>query len=159
MDAKEYQLEIIERLARNEEKLSELYKLYQNKFASSSEFWKNLVLDEEGHARWIRTLRRGIEEGGVHFKEHRFNIDLINDFMTDLKVKELEIASGDIPLIQALENAVHFEATMIERKFFEVFKDDSPELEILLLALQFSTENHYKTVLQARDEEKKVIAA
>jgi hypothetical protein len=154
MDEKTYQLEIIEQLAGNEEMLSQLYSLYQHKFPSRSEFWNGLVEDEQGHAQWIRTLRKRVEEGEIHIKEHRFNIDMINDFNSELRRRQLEITENDIPLGAALENAVDFEKTMIERKFFEVFEDDTPELQILLLALKYSTENHFAAIAKALAEER-----
>ncbi len=153
MDEKEYQLEIVSQLEKNEVALSELYALYQSKFPTRREFWQGLVDDEQSHAQWIRTLKRKIEEGEVNIKEHRFNIDIINDFNKEVKQKELEINQNNIPLIEALANAVKFEQTLIERRFFEVFKDDSPELEMLLLALEYSTKNHFAAIQKAYNAE------
>jgi hypothetical protein len=154
MDEKEYQLEIIQQLENNEEVLSELYDIYSHKFSSMHEFWSGLVEDEKSHAQWVRTLKRKIEEGEVHIKDHRFNIDIIRDFNKDVENKKIEISKDDIPLVVALGNAVNFEKTMIERNFFEVFNDDTPEIKMLLLALEYSTRNHLLGVQEAYNTEK-----
>ncbi|KKU53926.1 MAG: hypothetical protein UX75_C0030G0012 [Candidatus Moranbacteria bacterium GW2011_GWE2_47_10] len=145
MDEREYQFYIADQLAKNEDKLSELYALYREKFTFMKKFWDELTEDELGHGAWVRTLRKKIEDGTVQFGEHRFNKDLLEDFYKNVQLQIFE-AEKEISLVDALRNAVKMEQTMIEKRFFDVFKGDSVELEILLLALRYSTENHLKTV-------------
>jgi len=64
-----------------------------------------------------------------------------------------------MPLISALVASKEIEETLLEKKFFEVFKGDAPELEILLLALEYSTKNHREIVIKAWEEERKLIEA
>lgn len=154
MDEKEYRLNIIAELSKNEEKLSELYGMYAREFPNYEGFWNELVLDEREHAAWISTLKRKIEEGEINFGENRFNIDIIRDFYKNIQKFEIEVKSSDLDLLKALENAILTEKTLLERKFFEVFEDDSMDLEIILLALKKSTENHLVKVKAFYESEK-----
>lgn len=152
MNEKDYQFYIVEQLAKNEDKLSELYALYGEKFTFMKKFWDELTEDELGHGKWVRTLEKKIEEGTVQFAENRFNKDMLEDFYKSIQLQIFE-ANKDISLVEALKNAVKIEQTMIEKKFFEVFKGDSIDLEILLLALRYSTENHLKNVVERYRQE------
>ncbi|EKE18922.1 MAG: hypothetical protein ACD_9C00199G0002 [uncultured bacterium] len=158
MDEKEYQLEIVEKMARNEDRLNELYVKYAHQFPSRSEFWNGLAREEVGHGAWIRTLKSRIEDGSVKFGTDRFNVDMINDFYTYVQQQELKINKG-MPLISALVAAKEIEELMLEKKFFEVFHGDSLELQTLLLALEYSTKNHRSVVIDAWEEERKLMSA
>jgi hypothetical protein len=158
MDEKEYQLGIIGQMAKNEVKLSELYLKYSHKFPSRKEFWNDLALEEVSHGAWIRNLKKSVDDGGVSFSDERFNMDLNNDFYKHIAQKELEI-TDTMPLIEALTTSMEIEEMMLENKFFEVFHGDAPELETLLLSLEYATKNHREIVLKALDEEKKLLAA
>ncbi|HAV11442.1 MAG TPA: hypothetical protein DCX32_02770 [Candidatus Moranbacteria bacterium] len=147
MNEKEYQFYIVELLAKNEDKLSELYALYGEKFTFMKKFWDELTEDELGHGRWVKTLKKKVEEGAVQFGEHRFDKDMLEDFYKSVQLQIFE-ANKEINVVDALKNAVKIEQTMIEKRFFDVFKGDSVELEILLLALRYSTENHLKSVTE-----------
>lgn len=157
MDQREYQLEIIEQMAKNEIKLSELYAKYAHLFATRKEFWNEIAREEVSHGAWISTLKKRVEEGEVAFSSDRFNIDLINDFYKHIQTEELKIKEG-MPLIAALEASKNIEEMMLEKRFFEVFSGDAPELEVLLTALEYSTKNHREIVIKACEEEAKMLA-
>jgi hypothetical protein len=158
MDEKEYQLEIISAIAKNEIILSALYAKYGHAFASRKKFWDEIAREEVSHAAWINTLKKRVEEGSVKFAHDRFNGDLVNDFSKYIQQQELRVNEG-MPLIEALEAAKEIEETMLEKKFFEVFHGDAPELEVLLLALEYSTKNHREIITKAWEEERKLIEA
>lgn len=158
MDEKKYQLEIIEQMAKNEEKLSELYAKYAHAYPTRKEFWNEIAREEVSHGAWIRTLGKRIEDGVVTFGSDRFNIDLLNDFYKYVQQQEIRLADN-MPLITALVASKEIEETLLEKKFFEVFHGDAPEVEILLLALEYSTKNHREIVLKAWEEERKLINA
>jgi hypothetical protein len=157
MDELEYQLEIIEQMAKNEIKLSELYAQYAHSFATRKDFWNEIAREEVSHGAWISTLKKRVEEGSVKFGSDRFNIDLLNDFYKYIQAEELKVKEG-MPLIGALVASREIEETMLEKKFFEVFHGDAPELEILLLALEYSTKNHREMVIKAWEEERTLLA-
>lgn len=158
MDEKTYQLEIIGQMAKNEDKLSELYAKYAHHFPTRKEFWNGIAVEEVSHGAWIRTLGKRVQEGLVSFGTDRFNIDVLNDFHKYVQQQEVRLEEG-IPLVAALVASKEIEETMLEKKFFEVFHGDAPELEILLLALEYSTKNHREIVVKAWEEERKLLAA
>ncbi len=158
MNEQEYQLEIVDMMAKNEVKLSELYAKYAHAYPTRKEFWNELAREEVSHGAWISTLKKRIEDGSVKFSSERFNVDLNNDFYRHVQQEELKI-SENTPLIEALKTSGEIEEMMLEKKFFEVFQGDAPELEVLLLALEYSTKNHREIVLKALKEEEELLAA
>ncbi|MEI7890391.1 MAG: hypothetical protein WCI36_00320 [bacterium] len=158
MDEMEYQLLIVEQMAKNEVKLSELYAKYGHAFASRKEFWEELAREEISHGAWIGTLKKKVEEGSVAFNRERFNLSLLSEFHDYVQSQEDKIKTG-IALIDALKASRKIEETLLEKNFFEVFAGDAPDLEVLLLALEYSTKNHREIVNKACEEEEKMIAA
>lgn len=149
-------MEIIDQMAKNEVKLSELYARYAHQFPARKDFWSGLAVEEVSHSAWIKTLGKRVEEGNVMFSKGRFNIDLLRDFYKYIQQQELDLKEG-IPLISALVASKELEETLLEKRFFEVFKGDAPELEVLLLALEYSTKNHREFVIKAWEEERKTM--
>jgi hypothetical protein len=158
MNETEYQILIIDQMAKNEVKLSQLYAKYGHAFASRKQFWEELAREEVSHGAWISTLRKRVEDGDVMFSRDRFNLVLLNDFHEYVQKEELRINTG-IALIDALKASREIEESMLEKNFFDVFTGDAPELTTLLLALEYSTKNHREIVNKACAEEEKLIAA
>ncbi len=143
MKLKNYQVEILKSLIKNEEKLAELYKIYSEKFLDYKEFWLNLVKDEIAHAAWIRRLWEKAEQGSsVYFDEKRFNLEAINIYSQEVEKQISEIKLSEMTIMNALSTAYYFEIAFIERKFFEVFEGDSVELKHTLKALNDACINH-----------------
>ena len=53
---------IIEKMARNEELVSELYDAYGKNFHELSSFWNELSAEEKIHAGWLRALGKKMKE-------------------------------------------------------------------------------------------------
>ena len=154
MENKAKQKELVEALIRNEKALEELYETYAEKLVLYREFWHKIAKDEESHAAWIGTLYAKMENGLVDFSENRFPIEAIQDFIRHTEEKKKEALEGKTTLEEALETAVHMERGLLENKFFEVFKDDSLEIKIILEALRMGTEAHLKDVERVWKKEK-----
>ena len=158
MNEKEYQLAIVDHMVKNENKLSELYAKYAHAFPTRKEFWNDIAREEVSHGAWINTIKKRIEEGVVTFSSDRFNADSLNDFYECVQQEELKL-NENMPLIDALSASGRIENMLIEKSFFSVFSGDVPELEILLLALEYSTKNHREIISKALEEEQKLLAA
>jgi rubrerythrin len=154
MDNKAGQKKLIEALINNEKALEDLYKTYADKLLLYSDFWHKIAEDEKSHAAWIGTLYAKMEKGLVDFSEKRFPVDAVNDFIKYIQEKKKEALDGNVTLLQALETAVHMERGLLESKFFEVFKDDSLEIKIILEALRMGTEEHLREVERVWKKEK-----
>lgn len=159
MDQQEYQLLILDEMAKNEERLSKLYALFMQRYPSRHEFWQSLAQEEVSHSHWIKTLQARVGEGTVLFQQGRFNIDVLNDFYKHIEGQIVHFeGQEEFPLVDALQVSKDVENTMLEKEFFKVFAGDAPELEILLLALEYSTKNHRGEVEKALQEEKVLLA-
>lgn len=146
MKLKEYQNNIIEALAKNEEVLCELYELYGKKLPRYKQFWLQLSLEEMGHAAWIHKLRDKVKDGSAYFTEGRFNIEAIQSYSMGVKKEIAEISFKQPLLISAMSNTYYFEMSLLERKYFEIFEGDSAELKHLLMNLADATKNHKERV-------------
>lgn len=146
MKLKDYQIEILEALIKNEEKLGELYQIYSEKFPNYKNFWLDLARDEISHAAWIRKLSEKTKEGSVYFDEKRFNIEAINTYSQEVVKRISEAKFSKMSIVSALSTAYYFEIAFIERKFFEVFEGDSVELKHTLKALNNACINHSNKV-------------
>ena len=133
---------IIDKLATNEESIAELYKGYADAFPDLREFWSSLANEEVGHASCIRSLGRQIGTPSLFMDEDRFNATAIQTF-TDYLDRELSrLSPEEISLIEALSITLYIEESLIESRFFEVFKADSAELQHTLAKLRDETLAH-----------------
>jgi len=148
------QNQIIEMLVENENAMAELYADYAKKFLLFKDFWKHISEDEYSHAAWINTLHGKMKAKTVDFSLNRFPVDAIRQNIEYIKTKQREVSEGDMALLDALETSVHLEKGLLENKYFEVFKDDSLELQIVLEALKLSTQQHLRDVTRKWQEEK-----
>lgn len=154
MENKEIQKQIVDLLIQNEAVMGELYRKYAEKFSAFEKFWLTIYEDEQSHAAWINTLYYKLKSGMVSFADQRFPIDAIKKNVLYIQEEKAKVESGQMTLLYALETAVYIERGMIEHKFFDVFKNDSIELQILLQALKLGTEQHLQKVQRAWEKEK-----
>ena len=151
-DFTEYQKKIIELLARHEEAVAQLYRVYAVKFPSQKQFWAVLRDEELEHADWIRKLYSKMEEGLLSFNEERFKIGKLYESLDSVMEFVTEVKSIKISFIEALTNSHEIENSIIESNFFEVYKTDSPSLKKLLNDLDNSTRDHRDRIKQALDK-------
>lgn len=154
MENKARQKELIATLIKNEKAMEALYRTYAEKLVLYREFWLKIAADEESHAAWIDTLYAKMEKGLADFAENRFPMEAINDFVRYIEEKEKEAQEGRTTLSEALETAVHIERGLLENKFFQVFKGDSLEVQIILEALRMGTAEHFREVERVWKKEK-----
>lgn len=154
MGNSETQKAIIDMLVKNEEATRDLYVVCADKFPVFEKFWKNIAKDEESHAAWIKTLYEKTQGGLVNFSEQRFPTDAIQKTINYLTAEKEKVNQGERSSLDALEVAVHIERGMLEGKFFEVFKEDSMELQIILEALRLGTQQHLLEVQKMWEKEK-----
>jgi len=154
MENKAKQKELVEVLIQNEKALEELYRAYADKLVLYRDFWHKIAEDEESHAAWIGTLYSKMENGLVDFAEDRFPVEALKDFIKYTQERKQSALDGEVTLLEALETAVHMERGLLENKFFEVFRDDSLEIKIILEALRLGTAEHLREVERVWKREK-----
>jgi hypothetical protein len=87
-------------------------------------------------------LGRQIGTLQVFMDEDRFNATAIQAFTNYLDRELSRLNEQKIPLIEALSITLYIEQSLIESKFFEVFKTDSAELQGTLTKLRDETLAH-----------------
>lgn len=143
MGIKEKQNEMVELLAKNEEKLSVLYETYAEKFPEYKEFWFDLAKEEVGHAAWIRKLNNN---SALSFNEDRFKSKHVEISLKYLDEKIREAQTQKIDLADVLSVAIELETNLIERDFFSVFDGDPDELKETFQNLKTATQAHAERV-------------
>lgn len=146
MVTKEEAKEIIFILKQNELEMMKLYMTFSEKFKANEAFWIGIAGEEESHAAWVETLNYKTDSGLVEFPQQRFPIDAIKRNIEFMKKVRQETLDGQRTSMQALELSVRLERGMLENKFFEVFKNDSVELQIILEALRLGTQEHLHVI-------------
>ena len=152
MWSKENEINLITKLAKNEQTISQLYQAYAEKFPDYQKFWANLSSEEIEHSNWISDLNSKVNQGLISFSEERFKIEAIETFLKYLQQRLADIKEEKISLINALSIALDIENSLIERKFFEVFESDSEGLKYTLLSLAAATEFHRTKIKKILDE-------
>jgi hypothetical protein len=133
---------ILDKLATNEESIAKLYRGYADAFPILREFWSSLASEEVNHTSCIRSLGGQIGTLSVFMDEDRFNAIAIQTFTGYLDTELSRLNEEEIPLIEALSITLYIEQSLIESKFFEVFKADSAEVQHTLAKLRDETLAH-----------------
>ena len=133
---------ILDKLASNEESIAKLYREYADAFPVLRSFWSSLASEEVDHASCIKSLGSQIGTLPVFMDEGRFNAIAIQTFGDYLDRELSRLNEQEIPLIEALSITLYIEQSLIESKFFEVFKTDSAELQRTFAELRDETLAH-----------------
>jgi len=137
-----------------EKTISQLYRIYANKLPEHKVFWSTLASEEIDHANWLTMLQGQIRHGSIHYLEDRFNllgIETSLDYVNDqIKFAEEKNPSHTI----ALSIASNMEASILERKYYECYESDVPEIKSILRDLQNACENHLGRVQKMLNETK-----
>lgn len=150
----EQKSEIIQLLIDNEMALNSLYLMYARLFPAEENFWKKIAGEEADHAGFIAALNADIQTGKAYLNESRFDPGMLR-MVTDYVSTEMKSAESSQPaLIQALSVSLDLEKSMLERKYFEVFKEDSNAVQQLLNKLRAATEQHVAYIKQRWEAEK-----
>lgn len=152
----EEQPNILPRLADNEEAISVLYREYASRFPEYDSLWHGLADDEEEHATWIRRLCSTGPQGRLFVDRTRFNEQAIQTYLDYLRRELAKVKQGDTTLLNALAVTLYIEESLLERKYFDVFESDAPELKQVLLNLAAATRTHVEKARKALDSYKQL---
>jgi hypothetical protein len=141
--------DLIDKLATNEECVGRLYKEYAEVFPILRDFWIGLAVEEANHASWLKNLTSNTSSTLIFIAEGRFNAFAIQTFMDYLVTELARLRKNEVPLLEALSITSGIEQSLIESKYFEVFKTDSAEAQHILTKLRDETLAHLN---KAKDE-------
>lgn len=147
---------ILAKLASNEESAAKLYQKYSDAFPILREFWKGLASEEIYHASCIRSLKEQTEALSGFVDEDRFNSTAIQTFSDYLGRELSRLDEQEVPLIEALSITFYIEQSLIESKFFEVFKTDSAKVRATLIRIRDQTTAHRNKARETLEKYKKI---
>lgn len=148
-------MNIIDMLETSERLIARLYKSFAEKFQDHKSLWNTMAEEENKHASMVRTLEHELQEGSLHLHGDRFDTTSLNMFHDYIRVLLSQTKDHNISLEKAFESALAVEHDLIERKFFNAFDSDAPELRIILEALDSATREHRTRLTQALDKLRK----
>jgi len=134
--------DILDKLASNEEYVARLYAAYAVEYPSYQSFWESLADEEIKHSNLIRSLREKANKGLIFIDVNRFNSTAIQSYQDYLKREISRVEQHAVPLIEALSITYYVEDSLLENRFFEIFKTDSAEMKNTLSKLKDETSIH-----------------
>ena len=133
-------------LAKNEEEIGELYKLYAIKLPQYKDLWLELADEEVTHAKWIRDFAKGIDKGSIFLNKKRFPEEAFQTYHEYLQGSMSRAQLKGIEPMQAFTVALYIEQSLIELKFWEVIDTGSEEFDKVALRLSEATTGHIKKI-------------
>ena len=155
MDTRRQTMNLIEMLETSELLLSQLYDAFSRRYKSQKVLWNEMAHEEGKHAGMIRALEQQVADGFLQLDNDRFDSTSIQMFHDYVKVLLSKAGMKAMSLDRAFEAALAVEHDLIERRFFDVFDADSPELKLILEALASATKEHRKRLMAAMEAYKK----
>lgn len=149
------ELSELQLLAKHEETIGLLYEAYAKRFPEHAQFWTSIANDEKSHAAWIWKLCQKAEDGSIRFDGNRFNSKAIETSLKYIRswIQEAETQSMD--LIKAISIALDIENGLLEKKYYEVFEADLPEVKQVFIALSKASEGHKQRIAAFLADEKR----
>lgn len=149
---KPQELNTIEALAANEEKIKQLYLLFATKFADYGEFWQKIAAEEQIHANVIRAWKPMVLDGTITFDESRFAGGSIEAYTMMLDNYSDEVERGPSNETRAINITVGLEESLLENKFFEGWEGDDPRFQRSLEFLKQDCLKHLAHAKQMREQ-------
>jgi hypothetical protein len=138
----EYQKSILSLFVELELKLAELYNALAELFPEESVFFKTHNVEELKHAQWLEYFKEKVEAGDVLFKEDKTRTYTLKSFIAHTQTILDDAKSGKLAIVAALSLSASIEESLIERKAFDHFTANSPELQFTLKRLLDETREH-----------------
>lgn len=144
MNDSELDAKKIEVLGEHQEAIGNLYHIYSERSPDLSLFWSQLADDKFRHVIWIHSLLDGVRQGKVRLDRNRFQMEAIRAAFQFVRrqISSARKRSGSFP--QTFPVALSIETTILDKKFFEAFESDLPELRELTCKLLEETKEHLK---------------
>ncbi len=138
----ENQEKTIDFLIQLESEMSELYKIFAQRFPQDRATWENMSREETQHAEHYKTLASRARDGVVTFNEKQTNLSILQLFLDKIKEVQKKTESGELSPLNALSLALDFEQSIIEKKFYEFFTTRDPNIRTFLKNIEQETVKH-----------------
>jgi rubrerythrin len=148
---------VVQLLIDHELALKELYQTYATALPSRKDLWLKLAADEQRHADWLDSL--GSQTAGAAGPRLWPRPAAIASSLKYIRAQILRARQARVTLLVALAVAKDLESALLEKEFFKVADEASPELRAVFRRLVTATETHWRTVADALDAAKRAPAA
>lgn len=149
------QLKLLELLAEHETEIARLYETYASVMPDHRRFWSDLADDEANHADWVKSLIPLVQDGSLGLREGRFATAAVATSVEYIRRRTTEASVEPPGFLTALVIALDVEDAMLEKQFFEVADEDTPEFRRVLNSLKSETERHRAGLQAAREAAEK----
>ena len=144
----------IEGLARIEETLSKIYRLFAERFPADRKLWSLMAQEETTHAEWVRDLSGHLEDGSVSMDQNRVAEEGVQVFLAYAEDRFKEAQAERLPFRHALDMALDLESSLLERNLYQFFKTDSEDMKQALKDMQRQIHEHTERIRKALTQEK-----
>ncbi len=141
MDNEQENKDILKMMVDNETAISEIYRIYAQRYKKQEKFWNDLAREEIQHARLIEKLSKSKDVSISNIKE-RFTPEVFKISFRYLEEKKEQAAKETLSFKEALSIALDIETGMLERGYLSVFQGDSPKFQMMLETLDMATQEH-----------------
>lgn len=142
MDASEVDAKKVEILGELQEAGGNLYHIFSERFPDFSQFWSRLADDKFRHVIWINTLLGGVRQGKVRLNRDRVHMEAIRSSLQFARRQISSARKHTGSFKQAVSVAISIEMAIMDKKFFEAFESDLPDLRELADKLLEETKTH-----------------
>ena len=140
-DAKD--IELIELLVTQEERVAELYVVFARLFPAHEPFWSGLAQEEILHAQWLRRLFARTQTGTGHVRAAHLDSEAVRAHVDRLQQLLAQVQASPPTLIEALRTAQTIEASVCE--IFEGLSEWA-EFKQVQYCLAEATRNHVDSI-------------
>lgn len=130
----------VEPLIENEQLVCELYKQFAKKFPENKDFWESIASDETKHIAFLKdTLSRNLT-----FNEKAMNRSHVKNMISHIETLLVKtVKSSGFSQLDAVNEALNIENSMVEMKFFEPFRNQNGTMDALISTVEKDTRKHY----------------
>jgi hypothetical protein len=139
---KPYQQHIVDLMVRQELLIAELYLIFAGRFPQLHDFWISLHREELEHAQWLEHLAAKVNNGALAFSENEARIFAVQGFVDFITDSIIRARTPRMTFDEALSLTLSMEESLLERKVFDHFDGDSPEIDATLSRLRTETGEH-----------------
>lgn len=153
---KGYQETILQLLCQLELDVSNLYKLFAEKFPKYKDLWNTLSQEEIEHADRVKILYDLAKENKVIFDEKLTKTYIVKKVLDFIKDTHAKTVAGQLNIINALSISRDLEQSIIEKEFYNYFAGKDSETRMLINSIKKDTLDHQALVRNAWEEERKI---
>ncbi len=147
--SKEKNRSVAQMLVDHELALKELYQTYATMLPSRKDLWLKLADDEQRHADWLESLGPEVGSATGPGSGGWPRPAAVESSLKYIRAQILRARQAQVTLLVALAVAKDLESALLEKEFFKVADEASPETRVVLARLITATQKHWQIVTDA----------